>query len=79
MVQAHLILVLLVIAERQWDVYLGMCFLETMIIQLTRPQGPDAKLVASGIQGAKDANEAWKKQLNLGAPLPERWYSSPLR
>lgn len=40
--------------------------------------GPDAKLTDLGISQAKENGELWKSQLENGAPLPTKFYVSPL-
>ena len=39
----------------------------------------DAQLTQEGILQAKSANKAWKQQIGYGIPLPQTFYSSPLR
>ncbi|KAI5811654.1 phosphoglycerate mutase [Peziza echinospora] len=39
----------------------------------------DAELTPLGISEVARANVAWKQQLEYGAPLPEIWFTSPLR
>ncbi|CUM66525.1 uncharacterized protein PRCAT00004192001 [Priceomyces carsonii] len=41
--------------------------------------GPDPELTPLGVDQAKENNTAWKRQLELGAPLPSKFYVSPLR
>ncbi|KZT59347.1 phosphoglycerate mutase [Calocera cornea HHB12733] len=41
--------------------------------------GPDPELTPQGIQEAKNASEAWKKELPHGMPLPNRWFASPFQ
>ncbi|KZO96795.1 phosphoglycerate mutase [Calocera viscosa TUFC12733] len=41
--------------------------------------GPDPELTPQGIQEAKNVNEAWKKELPHGIPLPHRWFASPFQ
>ena len=39
----------------------------------------DAKLTESGAVEAQKANQAWKQQIKNGVPMPQSFYSSPLR
>lgn len=39
----------------------------------------DAELTEVGEEEARKANVAWKTQLAFGVPLPEKFYTSPLR
>lgn len=41
--------------------------------------GPDANLTQLGIDQAKENNQLWKEQLQKGAPIPTKFYVSPLR
>lgn len=41
--------------------------------------GPDSTLTETGINQAKENREAWKKELALGAPVPDSFYVSPLQ
>lgn len=41
--------------------------------------GPDPELTERGIEQAKAAREAWKKEWGHGIPLPERHYGSPFQ
>ncbi|KAF9226835.1 phosphoglycerate mutase-like protein [Gyrodon lividus] len=41
--------------------------------------GPDPELTELGLEQARDAHRAWKKELGSKIPLPQRLYSSPLR
>lgn len=41
--------------------------------------GPDPLLTPTGIDQARDARAAWKKELPFGIPVPRRHYSSPLK
>lgn len=41
--------------------------------------GPDPELTPKGIEQAKINHRAWKKQLILGAPIPDVFYCSPLQ
>ncbi|KAK6204661.1 histidine phosphatase superfamily [Scheffersomyces amazonensis] len=40
---------------------------------------PDASLTPVGIKQAKENNEAWKRELSLGAPVPSKFFVSPLQ
>lgn len=40
--------------------------------------GPDAELTELGENQARDIGKEWRKQLDQGAPLPTKFYSSPL-
>lgn len=42
-------------------------------------QGPDAVLTPLGEEQAQAANAGWKEQLKDGVPLPQTFYTSPLR
>ncbi|KAF8465357.1 histidine phosphatase superfamily [Kalaharituber pfeilii] len=44
----------------------------------THEWGPDAKLTPHGIDEAAQTAAAWRKQISLGAPIPERHFVSPL-
>lgn len=41
--------------------------------------GPDPDLTQLGVAQAKENNQLWKRQLELGAPKPTRFYVSPLQ
>lgn len=41
--------------------------------------GPDAMLTELGINQAKENNQAWKAQVARGAPVPAKFYVSPLQ
>ena len=41
--------------------------------------GPDPLLTHLGELQAEEAHEAWKKELPHGVPLPEKFFSSPLK
>lgn len=41
--------------------------------------GPDAGLTELGIRQAKENNMVWKEQMSKGAPIPSKFYVSPLR
>lgn len=41
--------------------------------------GPDPMLTELGINQAKENNAAWKKQISDGAPVPSKFYVSPLQ
>lgn len=41
--------------------------------------GPDADLTPLGVNQAKENNELWKQQLQKGAPIPSKFYVSPMR
>ena len=41
--------------------------------------GPDPLLTPLGELQAQQARNAWKAELPLGVPVPQRWYSSPLK
>ncbi|KAG7195002.1 uncharacterized protein KQ657_004114 [Scheffersomyces spartinae] len=41
--------------------------------------GPDAMLTELGMNQAKENHQAWKKELALGAPIPDAFYVSPLQ
>lgn len=41
--------------------------------------GPDAMLTELGINQAKENNRAWKEQIAQGAPIPAKFYVSPLQ
>jgi Fructose-2,6-bisphosphatase len=40
---------------------------------------PDPMLTELGIKQAKENNQAWKQQMDLGAPMPSKFYVSPLQ
>lgn len=42
-------------------------------------QGPDPLLTPLGESQAKSANQGWKEQVKDGVPLPQTFYSSPMR
>lgn len=39
----------------------------------------DANLTKLGIEQAEAASAAWRKQIKLGMPAPQTYYTSPLR
>lgn len=41
--------------------------------------GPDADLTELGINQARENNEVWKDQMKKGAPIPSKFYVSPLK
>jgi len=41
--------------------------------------GPDPELTPKGIQEAQNVNDAWKKELPHGMPIPHRWFASPFQ
>ena len=44
----------------------------------THQWGPDAKLTPYGIHEGEQRADAWKKQILLGAPIPQKHFVSPL-
>lgn len=40
---------------------------------------PDSELTEIGLQQAKENREFWKSELMLGAPIPNKFYVSPLQ
>ncbi|KAK6465813.1 histidine phosphatase superfamily [Scheffersomyces coipomensis] len=40
---------------------------------------PDASLTDVGIAQAKENNEAWKREIKAGAPIPSKFYVSPMQ
>lgn len=40
---------------------------------------PDPELTSLGIEQAKANNEAWKREIKAGCPIPTKFYSSPLQ
>lgn len=40
--------------------------------------GPDAKLTPKGIDQAKENRDCWNDQISKGAPIPKKFYVSPL-
>lgn len=41
--------------------------------------GPDPLLTELGISQARENQDQWKIEISRGAPLPQKWYVSPLR
>ncbi|KAI0689928.1 phosphoglycerate mutase-like protein [Cytidiella melzeri] len=41
--------------------------------------GPDPLLTPAGVEQARDARRAWKKEVPFGIPVPVRHYASPLK
>lgn len=41
--------------------------------------GPDPLLTPTGIDQAREARAAWKKEIPFGVPVPHRHYASPLK
>lgn len=41
--------------------------------------GPDPELTELGLRQAQENNEAWKNQISKGAPIPSKFYVSPLQ
>lgn len=46
---------------------------------IANAQGPDPLLTPLGESQAQAANKGWKEQLKDGVPLPQTFYSSPMR
>lgn len=58
----------------EWEAKWGALYSDADIVY-----GPDPELTAVGIEQAKANHRAWKRQIILGAPVPDVFYSSPLQ
>lgn len=78
-----------VYGDNAWDCYWSMqygspflpsflLFLILLVGDSNFTWGPDPSLTERGLGEAAIAAKAWPRELALGAPLPQSWYSSPL-
>lgn len=58
--------------QKEWDDHWSLLNGDGTVVW-----GPDAELTQLGKNQASDNNTAWKAQLDLGVPLPSRYFVSP--